>query len=263
MAAEVPQSNFRDSQAELVLNRPELAGVSSWYREQLRNFGEMTAEAAPLTDGNQWKRELTPGGEVDRVDGSFFTLQGQTITKYNPDGTVAFKWTQPGLIQKEGEVNLPSKDGQERIKISGFVGIIKNGDRILLTLAPEPFSHTPKKVLARTPFQTSATKLQGIIDGKRELDPQLFDLITSIAPGKSPDEIFRMGILDIFPLPYADANRIDATNLGFVIQVRGPELIKKLENNGKNRWCSPQEAAGLAKAGLLNGHTSAAILASS
>ena len=262
MAAEVPQSNFRDSQAELVLNRLELIGVKNWYKEQLVNFGEMAAEAAPLTDGNQWKRELTPSGEVDKVDGSFFTLQGQTITRYNPDGTVGFKWTQPGLIQKEGEVNLPSKEGQERVRISGFVGIIKNGDKILLSFAQEPFSHSPKKVLARTPFQTSAAKLQGIIDGKRELDPHLFDLIASIAPGKSPDEIFRMGILDVFALPYADANRIDATNLGFVMQVKEPELIKKLENNGKNRWCSPQEAAALAKAGLLNGHTATAILAS-
>lgn len=264
MAAEVPQSNFRSSHAELLLSRPEFAGIRNWYKEQLGNFGEMTAETAPLTDGNQWKRELTPNGEVDKVDGLFFTLQGQAITRYNPDGTVGFKWTQPGLIQKEGEVNLPSKEGQERVKISGFVGIIKdeNGN-ILLSLAPEPFAHTPKKVLARTPFQTSATKLQGILDRKRELDPQLFDLIASIAPGKSPDEIFRMGILDIFSLPYADANRIDATNLGFSMQVRDPELIKKLENNGKNRWCSQQEAAALAKVGLLNGHTAAAILASS
>lgn len=264
MAAENPRSDFRNSHAELLLLRPEFSAVRNWYQEQLRNFGEMTSEPAPLTDGNQWKRELTQSGEVDKVDGSFFTLQGQAITRYNPDGTVSFKWTQPGLIQKEGEVSLPSKEGQEQVRISGFVGIIRdeNGN-ILLSLAPEPFAHTPKKVLIRTPFQTSATKLQGIIDGKRELDPQFFDLIGSIAPGKSPDEIFRMGILDIFPLPYADANRIDATNLGFSMQVRESEFIKKLENNGKNRWCSPKEVVALAKAGLLNGHTAAAILASS
>jgi len=263
MEEEVPQSNFRDLQAELVLNKSEFTEVTTWYKEQLKKFGEMTVEAAPLTDGNQWKRELTPNGEVDKVDGSFFTLQGQTIIRYNPDGTVSFKWTQPGLIQKEGEVNLPSKEGQGRVRISGFVGIIKNGDKILLSLAQEPFAHSPKKVIAKTPFQTSATKLQGILDGKRELDPQLFDLITSIAPGKNPDEIFRMGVLNVFALPYADANRIDATNLGFLMQVNEPELIKKLENNGKNRWCSPQEAVALAKAGLLNGHTAAAVLASS
>lgn len=262
MVAEVPQPSFRNSQAERALNRPELSGVRNWYEEQLRNFGEMTVVPAPLTDGDKWKKELTPSGEVDKIDGSFFTLQGQTITRYNPDGTVGLKWTQPGLIQKEGEVNLPSKEGQERVKISGFVGIIKNGDKILLSLAQEPFAHSLKKVISRTPFQTSAAKLQGILDGKRELDPQLFDLISSIAPGKNPDEIFKMGILDVFPLPYADANRIDATNLGFVMQVKEPELIKKLENNGKNRWCSPQEVAALAKAGLLNGHTATAALAS-
>lgn len=262
METENPQVNFRSSKAELVLSKPELTGVATWYKEQLKNFGEMTVDSAPLTDGNQWKRELTSSGEIDKVEGSFFTLQGQTITRYNQDGTVSSKWTQPGLIQKEGEVNIPSKEGQEKVKISGFVGIIKNEDKILLSLAQEPFAHTPKKVVARTPFQTSATKLQGILNGKRELDPQLFDLITSIAPGKTTEEIFRMGILDVFPLPYADANRIDATNIGFTMQVKEPELIKKLENNGKNKWCSPQEVSALAKAGLLNGHTSTAVLAS-
>lgn len=261
--AENLQPDFRNEYGGLILAKPELAGVKSWYKEQLRKFGEMTVEQAPLTDGDKWRKELTPNGEVDRVDGSSFTLQGRTITRYNPDGTVAFKWTQPGLIQKEEEINLPFQEGQKQVKISGFAGIIKSGDKILLSLAQEPFAHSPKKVLARTPFQTSATKLQGILGGKRELDPQLFDLIASIAPGKSLDEIFGMGILDIFPLPYADANRIDATNLGFAMQVKEPELIKKLENNGKNRWCTLQEAAALAKAGLLNGLTASAIFASS
>lgn len=159
-------------------------------------------------------------------------------------------------------MNLPSSEGQESVKISGFIGIIKNEEgKILLSLAQEPFAHSPKKVICRTPFQTSAAKLQGILDGKRELDPQLFDLISSISPGKNPDEIFKMGILDVFSLPYADANRIDATNIGFSIQVKEPELVKKLENNGQNRWCSPQEISALAKAGLLNGHTSSATLA--
>lgn len=262
MEAENPQSDFRNSQIEIVLGKPELAGVRNWYKEQLGNFGEMTVEQSPLTDGDEWKKELTSNGEIDRVDGAFFTLQGQTITKYNPDGTVAFRWTQPGLIQKEGEVTLPFKEGQEKVRISGFVGIVKNGDKILLSLAQKPFAHSPKKVLARTPFQASAAKLQGIIDGKRELDPQLFDLIANTSSRKTIGEIFRMGILDVFPLPYADANRIDATNIGFVMQVKEPELIKKLENNGKNRWCSPQEVAALAKAGLLNGFTSSAVLAS-
>ena len=259
--SEVPQPN---SKAEFLLAGEDLVGVRNWYKEQLKNFGEMTVEAAPLTDGDKWKKELTPSGEIDKVDGSFFTLQGQMVTKYNLDGTVGFKWTQPGLIQKEGEINLPSKEGKETVKISGFVGIIKNenGD-VLLSLSQEPFAHTPKKVVARTPFQTSAAKLQGIIDGKRELDPQLFDLIASVAPGKNLDQIFKMGILDIFSLPYADANRIDATNLGFTMKVINPELVKKLENNGKNRWCSFQETVALAKAGLLNGHTAVAVLASS
>ena len=264
MAAENPLSDFRNSHAEQLLSRPELSAVRNWYQEQLRNFGEMTSEPAPLTDGKQWKGELTQSGEVDRVVGSYFIVQGRNITRYNPDGTVSFKWTQPGLIHKEVEMIIPSKEGQELVRISGIVGIIRDEKgNVLLSLSPEPFAHTPKKVLVRTPFQTSVAKLQGIIDGQRELDPLLFDLIGSIDPGKSMDEIFRMGKLELFPLPYADANRIEATNLGFSIHVRDSELIKKLENDGKNRWCSPKEVAALAKAGLLNGHSSAVILATS
>ncbi len=265
MSAEVPQSDFRNIQTELVLARPELASISNWYKEQLRiNFGEMTSEDAPLTDGKNWKKEMTQEDEVYSVDGSFFTLKGQTITRYKPDGTVDFKWIQPGLMQKEGLVNFPTKEGSEQVKISGFVGAIKDPyENILLTVAQEPFAHTPKRVLARTPFQTSAAKLQGIISGNRDLDPQLFDLITSLAPGQSPYEIFRMGILDIFSLPYADANRIDATNIGFILQIVDPTLFEKLTpNSGRNRWCNLVEVKALAKAGLLNGHTSSAILAS-
>jgi len=53
MEEEVPQSNFRDLQAELVLNKSEFTEVTTWYKEQLKKFGEMTVEASPLTDGNQ------------------------------------------------------------------------------------------------------------------------------------------------------------------------------------------------------------------
>jgi hypothetical protein len=260
---EYPQSNFRDSKAEIVLRNSEMAGVASWYRESLKTFGEEVEESAPLTDGKQWKKELTTDGEINKVDGAFFTLEGQTITRYNLDGTVATRWTQPKLSQKEGEVNIPSSEGQEKVKISGFVGIIKdNNDNILLTLGQEAFALTPKKVLAKTPTQTSAVKLQGIIEGKRELDPGLYDLIKTISPDKNPDEIFRMGILDVFPLPYADANRIGATNIGFTMCIKDDLLIEKLKNNGKNRWCTLTETKALAKAGLLNGLTASGVLAS-
>lgn len=72
-----------------------------------------------------------------------------------------------------------------------------------------------------------------------------------------------MGDLSLFPLPYADANRIAATNIGFTLAVIDAELAKKLENDGKNRWCSVEEVKGLTKAGLLNGLTAAAIFATS
>lgn len=260
--SEILRSNFRNKRVERVLGDPEFAGVNNWYNEQLKNFGEMVGKRAPLTDGKNWKKELTQDGEVENVDGSFFILQGETITKLDKDGKFLSTWTQPKLSQKEKVIVIPSAEGDEEIRISGFVGIAMNGHKILLTLAQEPFSHTSKKVLIRTPFQASVTKLQDLIDGKRESDPQLFDLTASLVPGKSPTEIIRLGELETFPLPYADANRIEASNLGFTVHLRDSEIIKKLENNGKNKWCTLQEVVALTRVGLLNGHTAAAVLAS-
>jgi len=231
--------SYLDSHIDTMLKAPELTGIRTWYEGQLANLGEITVTPAPLTDGDRWRRELTSAGEVDKVDGAFFTLQGQAITKYNPDGSVSSGWTQPGLLQKDANGN------------------------VLLTVAQEPFAQTPKRALARTPFQTSSTKLQGIVDGNRDLDPTLYDLIASVATGKSPSEIFQMGDVSLFPLSYADANRIAATNIGFVLAVTDAKLAKKLESDGKNRWCSIEEVKGLTKAGLLNGLTATAIFATS
>ncbi|OGH57554.1 MAG: hypothetical protein A2186_00245 [Candidatus Levybacteria bacterium RIFOXYA1_FULL_41_10] len=256
--------SYLDSHIDTMLKAPELTGIRTWYEGQLANLGEITVTPAPLTDGDRWRRELTSAGEVDKVDGAFFTLQGQAITKYNPDGSVSSGWTQPGLLQKEGEIEIPPPEGSRKIKFSGAIGIIKDANgNVLLTVAQEPFAQTPKRALARTPFQTSSTKLQGIVDGNRDLDPTLYDLIASVATGKSPSEIFQMGDVSLFPLSYADANRIAATNIGFVLAVTDAKLAKKLESDGKNRWCSIEEVKGLTKAGLLNGLTATAIFATS
>lgn len=266
MSAETqPQQpvSFRESYAKEVLQRPENKSIGQWYTEQLESFGEMTVEKAPLTDGDKWKAEATPEGEVEQVDGAFFTLEGAKVIKYNADGSVGFSWTQPATIQKESEVTLPINRQEVKVKMSGLVGAVQFEGHTLVTLAQEPLAHTPKKVLARTPFQTSAAKLQSMIEGKREVDPQLYDLITSLSPGKNVLEIFQMGLFDVFPLPYADANRIDATNLGFTLQVSDPALVETLKYGGKSRWCSPQEVKALARVGLLNGHTAAVALASS
>lgn len=244
------------------LDRPELSGLSEWYDNQLEKLGEMTEDLAPLTDGENWKSELNSNNEVEKVSGAHFTIEGRKIVKHNPDGSVAFQWSQPGIIQTGEELSLPTGEKTEQMKnVSGFVGAIMHENKILITLTQEPFAHTPKKALARTPFQASAKKFSEIINGKREVDPQLFDLLSSLSPEKKLTEIFEMGTLDVFPLPHADANRIDTVNLGFIVKLSDPALIEKLKNNDQNRWCKPNELAALAKTGILNGHTAALTLA--
>lgn len=257
----VPQS-FRNTYAERALG--EFSDLKNWYEGRLESFGEMTVEDAPLTDGQQWKVEFE-GNEAKQIDGAFFTLKGQTVTRYNSDGTVSFRWTQPGLIQKEGNAKFPTPEGEQDIKASGFVGVIKDAEgNTLLTIAQEPFAQTPKKALARTPFQTSVAKLDGLIKGDEKLDPVLFSLLQKLGEGTNDiGELFSQGTVELFPLPYADANRIEATNIGFVTTISDKDLRDSLASNGQNRWCTPQEVSRLARTGLLNGHTAAAVLATS
>ena len=256
---ETPRS-YRDVYAENLI-QTELQGVREWYETQLRQLEEMTVVEADLTDGEKWKATLTEKGQVKEVDGVFFTLKGQTVTRYKRDGTLGFQWTQPGVLQKEEELVLPTPDGTQSIRASGIVGIVTDLDEnVLLTLAQEPFAKTPKSALVRTPFQTSVTKLKGLMEGKKELDPGLYDVLQEVGGGQNISDVFANGTVETFPLPYADANRIAATNVGFVMRVTSPELHARLEKNGQNRWFSQREVNYTARAGLLNGHTAVAIL---
>lgn len=252
---------FRKEALERTLDETE--GVRLWYEECLRRLGEMTVEDAPLTNSVEWKATMTEGGEVEEVDGAHFTLIGQTVTRYNPDGTIAFRWTQPGLLQKESTVTIPTTEGVREITASGFVGIILDEeDNVLLTLAQEPFAQTPKKALIRTPFQASIAKLDGILKGDRKLDPTLSDLLTVFGGGDDILKVFASGQVDLFPLPDTDANRIGAGNVGFALRITNPDLRDSLTGNGENRWFTPPEVSYITRAGLINGHTANAYLAS-
>lgn len=252
--------DFRQEKANTIMG--ELEATRLWYERGLKRFGEMTVTEAPLTDGESWKATHTEKGEVQMVDGASFTLTGQHVVRKNVDGTIGFEWTQPGLIQKEGSVTVPTPDGEMLIQTSGFVGMILDEDnRALLTLAQEPFAITPKNVLIRTPFQTSTTKLVGLIEGKRELDPGLYDLLLKFGDGKDIGNVFAGREIDLFPLPFADANRISASNTGFALRVTDLDLHRELELDGQNRWVSQRAISYITRAGLLNGHTANAYLA--
>lgn len=241
---------------------PERVDVITWYQERLDAYGEMTTETVNATDGQAWKADLE-NGEVKAIVGSFFRVQGTKVTRHNPDGQVAGSWMQPGIHQAETKLVMPTREGDREVQTSGFVGIVRDEqDNILLTLAQEPYARAPKHALFRTPIQTSATKFIDLINGDREKDPILFDTIARIGGSTNIREMFQSEKIDAFPLPYADANRIDSTNYAFAVTVSDPEVRESLKNNGVSRWCTPAEVREIMRAGLLNGHTAAAIFAS-
>jgi len=256
-----PKQYNREIQAQRILEGESFTELRTWYQERLKSFPEYSVKNADLTDGSNWKAKLTPEGQVEEVDGGFFTLKGQTITITKPDGTT-MGWTQPGLLQKEGSVTILTSEGVEEITASGFVGVIKDTDgNILLTLAQEPFALTPKKVLARTPIQTSAAKLASVLSGDISKDKAMYEFMSTVTESENISTFFGEHAQDIFPLPYADANRIQATNIGFVTTISEPAMREAVTKNGQNRWCTLKEVSQLAKAGILNGHTAAAVLA--
>lgn len=258
-----PKQFSREQAAEKILGSPELAGVKQWYQERLLTFPEYEVANAPLTDGTNWKADLTTEGQVNQVDGAFFTLQGQKITITKPDGST-MGWTQPGMLQKEGSAVVETDEGEQEITASGFVGVVKdNQGNILLTFGQEPEALTPKKVLARTPIQTSASKLASILAGDTAKDKAMYDFMVQVTGSEDISGFFREHAEDLFPLPYADANRIQATNIGFLTVIDDPAMHEAVTKNGQNRWCSPKEVSGLAKAGILNGHTASAVFATS
>lgn len=241
---------------------PETTDLITWYQERLNALGEMTTEVANATDGQAWKAELE-GGEVKAIEGRFFVIRGTKVTTHNVQGEPGFSWLQPGIHQSEIEMTMPTSEGDRQVQTSGFVGAIRDeAGNVLLTLAQEPYARAPKKALFRTPVQASATKFKDLLAGDREKDPVLFDLIATLGGSTDISEMFRSGKIEAFPLPYADANRIDATNYGFSVTITDAEVRERLKNNGASRWCSPAEVREIMRAGLLNGHTVAAIFAS-
>ena len=242
---------------------PEKVDLVTWYQERLASIGEMTLEEDNVTDGQNWKAELTKEGEVKEISGAFFKVRGTKVTRHHPDGTVQSSWTQPGIHQVETELVMPTRNGEMKVKLSGLVGIVRDvAGNVLLTVAQEPYARAPKNALFKTPFQTSATKFAALLAGDKEKDPNMYDLLVKIGGSEDIAAMFAGEKVDSFPLPYADANRIDATNYGFAVTVSDPDLRETLKNNGQNRWCTPAEVREIMRAGLLNGLAASTIFAS-
>ena len=238
------------------LNTPEYHDVYAWYKERVEAMPEMETSPAPLTDGDKWKYTETEDGEIDEIRSGFFSMEGRAVK------TPTFSWNQPGIIATEAPMDLPTPEGNYALETSGFVGVMRDVDgNVLLSVGQEPLAQTPKKALVRTPFQTSVAKLQGLLNGQRELDLTLADILEKVGNGKPITDMFTTGEVETFPLAPADPNRIQATNIGFAMVVTDPGIRDSLVVDGKNRWCTSGEAKALAKAGVVNGHTAAVLLA--
>lgn len=241
---------------------PERLDLITWYRERLEDLPEIIVETVNATDGTSWKAVLE-GEQIREISGAFFVVRGSLVTKRALDGSVTQQWNQPGIHQTETELILPTREGDLKVKTSGFVGILRDEyANVLVTLAQEPYARAPKNALFRTPFQTSAVRFARLLVGEREADTNLFDLLQKIGGSEDIRSMFASEKIDSFPLPYADANRIDATNYGFAVTISDSEFRENLKNNERNRWCSPVEVREIMRAGLLNGVTASAIFAS-
>lgn len=246
-----------------VLKKSDLDDVRLWVESRIDAMPEMNISVAPLAGHDSWKEIRSEDHKVlEKVEGDFFTLEGRKVIFREHYGKRISEWTQPGVIQKQVPVVIPTPDGDIELLASDFVGIIKDRQgNVLLTVGQGIFSKTEKHAKVRTPLQTSAMKAHGILEkGTVALDPVFSETITILGGGQSLFELFATGEFEIFPLGEADENRIDATNVAFVTTVWDQEIREKLKAEGENRWCAPDEIKALARAGLINGHTAAALL---
>lgn len=235
----------------------ETAGAIDWYKERVPRLPEMETRKTALTGAGGWSKEMTLSNEVLGVSGMHFDIEGRQVVITKPDGSTG-GWVQPGLMQKELPISLPSPDGEVQLDTSGLVGLLTDPEgNVLLTVGQEPLAQTDKKALVRTPFQTSAAKLTALLAGDREKDPNLADVLDKVGQGRPISELFASGAVETFPLSPADPNRISATNLGFTLKVEDADTRKALEADGANRWCTPAEVKALIRAGVVNGHTAA------
>lgn len=252
-----PQVSFAEFQARRI--QTELSpfpALSGWLSERIRTLPEMQVAKSPLTN-EKWKAQMAEGGEVEQINGSFFTVEGVRVQ------TPKFSWDQPSVQQTGTILELSTPDGAISAQVSGIVGVIKDNEgNILVTVGQEPLSDGPNHAVVKTPLQTSATKFMDVKNGETQKDTNMVAFLTTLYGDNAFDAFLAhiaSGEVEVFPLASADANRIHATNIGIAITLADEAKKQALVADGTNRWISKAEYEGLIKTGLLNGHTIAAV----
>lgn len=228
---------------------PEVRGVFEWFKERVRALPEMKVSMSPITDGDKWKGELTPGGQVKEIRGAQFSIEGIDVAS-------RFSWHQPILVQNTEKAQ--TQDGE--IELSGIVLLLKNSkEEIFLTVEQEPAADAQIAdgkewhPIVRTPIQTSVTKLRQLTEGQEKVDPTLYSVLQSLAEstGKSMNDT--VGELSLSKASI-DANRMKS-NVYYGVLSLDEQMANRLQERVPNgRWCSRKEIAALTLTGVANGH---------
>lgn len=248
---------------ERVMNAPGNEKLKAAYESMRDKLGEPKVTRVPLVDGKAIRAETTKvsteEGEqevTDRVGNDFVMYEARQIDLGDPDRK---SWKQGMSVNQTRTFHLDlfGLGGPKDYELAGLVGVVRgpNGS-ILINLTQEPAAaYLPKYAVFRTPLQTSATKIDAVLDGKTDLDPTISDVMKRLFPDKTLRELLASGDIHHFFPPDADGNRIISDNLGFELVISDTKQWEELLSSGKYYAANDNEVDMLASVKLVNGIT--------
>ncbi len=229
----------------------EITEALSWYRERVALLPEMKVAETPVTDGDKWKAEMASNGEVARIVGAQFRVEGRNVS------TTAFSWAQPIIEQRTEQATSP--EGLP-LEISGIVILVRNSEgKVLLTVVQEPgadaLEEDGKEVhpSVRTPLQSSVQKLKDLAEGKEKVDETMkLALSVLVSEGRTFADVVRE-----LPLKKVatDGNRIHSNVYYGSINV-DEQTAQMLEEKTGGKFLSKEQINAL---DTVNGHTHIAL----
>lgn len=240
--------NVRNLVEPLTPRTKEAQQAIDWYMQELGKLPEITSELASVTDGQKWVRTLTSEGEIEKIEGAQFSIEGRKIKKGS------LEWNQPILVQK-GEW-IETKTGEKRYVIAVVLMITDSKDRVLLTVDQEPAAPIMKlddkeiRPVVKTPAQTSMTKMKAILEGDRDKDKN-FSAILDIVKGEKTVQEFIAG-LELISAP-TDGNRMDSNVLYGSLNIDSETADKIQAAIPDGKFLTKDQIKVLTDFGALNG----------